>query len=49
MIEPIFGRIKHNENFRRFTVRGTENVTAQWHLISLIYNLRILHRHVSPK
>jgi len=44
IVEPVFGFIKENLKFRRFTVRGKENVSAQWFLACLIYNLRKMYR-----
>ncbi len=44
IIEPVFGRIKRNEDFRRFTSGGLENTRTQWNLICLVHNLRILYR-----
>jgi len=32
IVEPVFGIIKENYGFRRFTVRGLENVRTQWSL-----------------
>jgi len=45
IIEKHFGHIKQHDGFRRWTVRGTENVRTQWALLNLITNLRILGRH----
>src|SRR5262249_52164937 len=42
IIEKHFGQIKQNDGFRRWTVRGSENVRAQWALINLTSNLRAL-------
>jgi transposase len=44
IIERHFGHIKQHEGFRRWTVRGAENVRTQWALINLTINLRLLHR-----
>jgi len=44
IIEKHFGQIKQNDAFRRWTVRGFDNVRTQWALINLISNLRALHR-----
>lgn len=44
IIEPVFGWIKRNLGFRRWTVRGLENVKAQWSLICTTINLKKLYR-----
>ena len=44
IVEPVFGIIKENYGFRRFTVRGLENVRTQWSLICTSYNLRKLFK-----
>ena len=44
-IEKHFGQIKQHDGFRRWTVRGLDNVRTQWALINLISNLRVLQKH----
>lgn len=39
IIEPLFGHIKRNWGFRRWTYRGLESVKAQWYLICTAVNL----------
>ena len=43
IVEPVFGIIKSVLNFRRWTVRGRENVRAQWFLICTAINLRKIY------
>lgn len=43
IVEPVFGIIKHCMGFRRFTVRGLENVKTQWSLICTTFDLRKLY------
>jgi transposase len=43
-VEPIFGIVKEAMGFRRFLLRGEEQVDLEWTLVSLAYNLRRLHR-----
>jgi transposase len=45
IVERHFGHIKEHDGFRRWTVRGIENVRTQWALINLVSNLRVLYRH----
>jgi transposase len=42
VVEPVFGQIKECMGFRRFLLRGLENVTSEWHLVSTAHNLRKL-------
>ena len=42
-VEPVFGIIKQAIGFRRFTLRGLEDVSLEWILVALSYNLRRLH------
>jgi len=45
VIELVFGQIKQNQGFRRFTVRGLESVRTQWSLVCSAFNLRKLYRY----
>ena len=40
IVEPVFGWIKRVVGFRQFSLRGLENVTAEWNLVCLAMNLR---------
>jgi predicted GIY-YIG superfamily endonuclease len=42
IVEPVFGMVKEGEGFRRWTVRGLENVRTQWALVCTAYNLKKL-------
>ena len=44
IIEPVFGQIKEARGFRRFLLRGLENVSAEWDMICLTHNLLKLFR-----
>jgi len=45
IVEPVFGQIKEIRGFRRFSLRGLPNVTAEWDLICLTHNLMKLFRN----
>jgi len=38
-VEAVFGNIKQNKSFRRFTLRGKEKVTTEFGLIAIAHNL----------
>jgi hypothetical protein len=37
-VEPVFGIIKEAMGFRRFLLRGMQNVALEWSLVPLAYN-----------
>ena len=37
--EVVFAMIKEDMYFRRFMMRGKKNVNAEWHLVSMAYNI----------
>lgn len=39
-VEPVFGIIKEVLGFRRFSFRGEENISSEWGLVCLCYNLK---------
>lgn len=43
-VERIFGFIKHVMGWRRWTVRGLENVRGQWALICTVVNLKKIYK-----
>ena len=45
IVEPLFGLIKQAMGFRRWTVRGLENVRTPWALVGTAYNLKKLYRN----
>jgi transposase len=45
IVEPVFAQIKEQMGFRRWSVRGIENVRAQWSLICTVFNLKKMYRH----
>jgi hypothetical protein len=44
IVERVFGWIKQEFGFRRWTVRGLDNVATQWALICTAVNLRVLYK-----
>jgi hypothetical protein len=38
-VEAVFGRLKHNWGFRRFMLRGLENVKTEWGILCLAHNI----------
>ena len=42
----VYAMIKEDMNFRRFLMRGKRNVTVEWNLISMAYNLLKLHHKI---
>lgn len=44
-VEPVFGNLKANLGFRRFSQRGLHAVRSEWRLICTVHNLLKLHRH----
>ena len=44
LIEPTFGIIKEQQNGRRLLLRGLANADAEWSLLAVAFNLRVLAR-----
>jgi len=47
-VEPVFGQIKQAMGLRQFSLRGYENVSAEWQIWCLSHNLLKLYRHGGP-
>jgi hypothetical protein len=45
IIEPVFATLKQAMGFRRWTVRGLENVRTQWALLCTAFNLKKIYQH----
>jgi len=43
IVEPVFGQIKERRDFRRFSLRGLNNVRCEWKLVCAVSNLRKLY------
>lgn len=46
-IEPTFGNLKHNLNFRRFLLRGLKKCELELGLVSLVHNLKKIKKRVA--
>jgi hypothetical protein len=44
IVEPVFGQIKERRGFRRFSLRGKQNVGCEWRLVCAVSNLLKLFR-----
>ena len=44
IVEPVFGQIKEVRGFRRFSLRGKQNVRHEWRLVCAVSNLLKLYR-----
>jgi hypothetical protein len=44
IVEPVFGQIKEQRGFRRFSLRGQQNVRHEWRLVCAVSNLLKLFR-----
>jgi transposase len=44
IVEPVFGQIKEQRSFRRFSLRGKPNVRREWKLVCAVSNLLKLFR-----
>jgi transposase len=44
IVEPVFGQIKEQRSFRRFSLRGLNNVSREWRLVCAASNLLKLFR-----
>jgi transposase len=45
IVEPVFGQIKEARGFRRFLLRGLDNIRGEWTLVCLTHNLLKLWRY----
>ena len=42
-VEPVFGNLKENMGFRRFSLRGIENVKGEFKLMAIAHNINKLY------
>jgi transposase len=45
IVEPVCGQIKEVRGFRRFLLRGLDNMRGEWHLVCLTHHLLKLWRY----
>ena len=45
--EPVFGQIKEARGFRRFLLRGLDQIRGEWRLVCLTHNLLKIWRYGS--
>jgi transposase len=45
IVEPVFGQIKEARGFRRFLLRGLDNLRGEWRLVCLTHNLLKIWRY----
>ena len=45
IVAPVFGQIKEARGFRRFLLRGLDNIRGAWHLVCVTHNLLKLWRY----
>ena len=45
-VEPVFGNIKHNHFFQRFSLRGLSKNTVEWGLVCAAHNFRKWTNHL---
>jgi transposase len=49
IVEPVFGQIKEARGFRRFLLRGLDNLRGEWRLVCLTHNLLKIWRYGSAR
>jgi hypothetical protein len=47
IIEPLFGRLKHNRAAARFQRRGRSAAQSEWRLLAATHNILKLWRHTT--
>jgi hypothetical protein len=45
IVEPVFGQIKEDRGFRRFSLRGLKKIRGEWSLVCLTHNLLKVWRY----
>ena len=47
IVEPVYGQIKEARGFRRFLLRGLDQIRGEWRLVCLTHNLLKIWRYGS--
>ncbi|APH04854.1 transposase [Bacillus weihaiensis] len=45
-VESVFGQIKHNQQFRRFSIRGLQKNTIEWGLLCVAHNCKKMQKTI---
>ncbi|PGT87752.1 transposase, partial [Bacillus sp. AFS040349] len=45
-VESVFGQIKHNQQFRRFSMRGLQKNTIEWGLLCVAHNCKKMQKAI---
>jgi hypothetical protein len=45
IVKPVFGQIKEGRGFRRFLLRGLDNIRGEWRLVCVTHNLLKIWRY----
>jgi transposase len=45
IVEPVFGQSKEGRGFRRFLLRGVDNIRGEWRLVCVTHNLLKIWRY----
>jgi transposase len=49
IVEPVFGQIKEARGFRRFLLRGLDNIRGEWRLVCVTHNLLKIWRYACAR
>ncbi|WP_083584239.1 transposase [Bacillus weihaiensis] len=48
-MERVFGQIKHNQQFRRFSMRGLKKNTIEWGLLCVAHNCKKMQKTIKER
>ncbi|GFP21431.1 transposase [Candidatus Hakubella thermalkaliphila] len=49
IVEPVFGQVKSNLEFRRFRLRGSGKAGGEWTLVCLVHNIKKIYAKIMAK